>query len=158
MEAEYPHLADLRELVALSALEPTGMHDLFEDFRLLTDAGLPIVRAEIDPLSAVPADGFRFIYKLADTLLVRLAALRARHVNAGEVKGGSSSHNYVAAIEITPDMICRAVETLREHYLDLNDPEQLENLCRLVLESALSGMSLAHDVTLGRPKPVAKIP
>jgi len=81
MKAKYPHLAELRELITMSKLEPTGMHDLFKDVCLITDAGLPIVRAEIDPASAVPADGFKFVHKLSDFLLVRMAALRARHIN-----------------------------------------------------------------------------
>ena len=85
-------LADLRELVALSALEPTGMLDLFEDLRSLANDGLPALVADVDGLAAVPTIGAVPAYKLPDRLKVRLAALRARHVDAGKVECAGSVH------------------------------------------------------------------
>jgi hypothetical protein len=140
MGPEYPHLAELRELVALSELEPTGMHDLFEDLRLLTDAGLPVVRAEIDCSSAVPTDGFKFVHKLSDLLLVRLAALRARHINSGEVKSGICTHslspqvyNCRETIEVMPEVIEEVISALFRFTRDENEIEVATNLARMVL-------------------------
>ncbi len=77
-------LADFKELRELATLQ---FFDLFGLLRELSDAGASCV--EVDGLSAVPTGSGVIRYKLADRLLVCLAALRARQVHPHKIEGGS---------------------------------------------------------------------
>jgi hypothetical protein len=77
---------DLRELAALQNF------DLFGLIRELSDAGASSFVIEVDSLTAIPTGNGVVRYKLADRLLVCLAALRAKQVHPHESVGGSFRH------------------------------------------------------------------
>lgn len=79
-------LADLKELRELAALQS---FDLFGLVRELSDAGASVLCCQVDKYSARSASDRIARYKLADRLLVSLAALRARHVHPHVVEGRS---------------------------------------------------------------------
>lgn len=79
-------LADFRELRELAALQ---FVDLFSLLRELSDAGASVFCAEVDSFSAVPTGNSAVRYKLADRLLVCLAALRAGQVHPNKIEGAS---------------------------------------------------------------------
>jgi hypothetical protein len=79
-------LADFRELRELAALQ---FFDLFSLLRELNDPGTTILCAEVDSFSAVATGGGVIRYKLADPLMIRLAALRTRQVHSHKIEGGS---------------------------------------------------------------------
>lgn len=145
-------VAELRELVALSALEATGMHDLFEDIRLLSEAGLPSFCAEVDSSPPVATGGLFFRHKLADRLGARLSALRARHINSGKVEGSSGGHGVPSEIEISPAMIAAGREAFSAYDDRFEGPAQ-------IVEEIFRAMVLARDASpTSGPKMVRRSP
>jgi hypothetical protein len=82
--------ADMRELVQLANL--SGWN-LFEYLRLLSEAGAPVLRCQVDEATAMATERRIGRYQLSEALLVVLAAMRARHLNQNNVESAASDRS-----------------------------------------------------------------
>ena len=80
-DTSHEQLAELTELARV-----TGF-DLFQYIKLLSDAGAPVFRCEIDTETASATGDVIATYKLSEALIVIMTALRAKNVNPREVCG-----------------------------------------------------------------------
>lgn len=82
-DTSHEQLAELTELARV-----TGF-DLFQYIKLLSDAGAPVFRCEIDPETASATGDMIATYKLSEALVVIMTALRAKNVNPRNVSGAT---------------------------------------------------------------------
>jgi len=89
MNVKYAPDTSHEQLAELTELARVAGFDLFQYIKLLSDAGAPVFRCEIDTETASATGDVIATYKLSEALVVIMTALRAKNVNPRD--GGSAT-------------------------------------------------------------------